>query len=137
MAFQLDPVLAKDTLAVSRLPLSELRLMNNKRFPWLVLVPQVEMASEWIDLTREDQHRLADEMTIVSHIFQALVTPDKLNIAMLGNQVPQLHVHVIGRYRDDSAWPEPVWGRGGDVYAPGEAEGLIRDLKIGIESVLK
>jgi len=85
--------------------------MNNKQFPWLLLIPEVENASEWIDLTREHQHRLSDEIMITSHMLQALVTPDKLNIATLGNQVRQLHVHVIARYAHDSAWPNPVWGR--------------------------
>lgn len=135
MAFSLDPRLARDTHPVAHLPLCEARLMDNRLFPWLVLIPKVENAREWIDLSREDQHRLSDEIAIVSHIFQALVTPEKLNIAALGNQVPQLHVHIIGRYKADKAWPDPVWGKGAEPYEPAQAEALIRDLKMGLESV--
>ena len=92
--FELDLRLSRDALHVTSLPLCNVRLMNNKHFPWLILIPRAADAREWIDLSREDQHRLSDEIAIVSHILKALTTPDKLNIASLGNQVPQLHVHI-------------------------------------------
>ncbi len=109
--------------------------MNNKMFPWLLLIPKREDASEWIDLSREDQHQLSDEIAIVSHLFQALVTPDKLNIAALGNQVPQLHVHLIARYKGDKAWPNPVWGAASEPYSEEESRRFIYDLKTAIDSV--
>ena len=135
MPFTLDPTLARDTHAVTEMDLCLIRLMDNKLFPWLILVPKREGVSEWIDLERQDQHALSDEIAIVSHIFQALVTPDKFNIAALGNQVPQLHIHLIGRYKTDKAWPNPVWGGPREYYAPGESEPFIRDLKMAIDSV--
>jgi diadenosine tetraphosphate (Ap4A) HIT family hydrolase len=136
MTYKLDPILGRDTVAVTDYPLCEIRLMDNKLFPWLVLIPKRAGASEWIDLEREDQHQLSDEIAMVSHIFKALVTPDKLNIAALGNQVKQLHIHVIGRYAQDSAWPNPVWGRGNESYGEAERKQFIYELKTALESAL-
>ena len=135
MPFSLDKRLEADSLYITDLPLCQLRLMNNKRFPWLLLIPQVADASEWIDLSREQQHQLADEITICSHFFQALVTPDKLNIATLGNVVAQLHIHLIGRYKSDSAWPDPVWGKGSEPYSEEESSKFIYDIKTAVSSV--
>lgn len=135
MAFQLDRRLENDSRYVTNLRLCNVRLMDNKKFPWLILVPMRENVSEWIDLSREDQHQLSDEIAIVSHLFQALVTPDKLNIAALGNQVPQLHVHLIARYKGDLAWPNPVWGTESEPYSENEAKRFIYDLKTAIDSV--
>ena len=135
MEFLLDRRLAADSLAVTELPLCEVRLMNNKLFPWLILIPKRPDVSEWIDLSREDQHQLSDEIAILSHLMTALVTPDKLNIAALGNQVRQLHVHLIARYKSDSAWPNPVWGGACEVYTEDESRRFIYDLKTAIDSL--
>lgn len=135
MGFQLDQRLAKDSISITDLPLCNVRLMDNKRFPWVILVPRVEGVREWIDLDRGDQHRLSDEIAVVSHILQALVTPDKLNIGALGNMVPQLHVHVIARYKGDPAWPNPVWGTGGDAYSDEESRRFVYDLRSALESL--
>lgn len=133
--YQLHERLAKDTLAVTDLPLCAVRLMDNKKFPWLVLVPRVANVSEWIDLDREQQHQLSDEIAVVSHIVKALTTPDKLNIATLGNMVPQLHVHLIARYKGDAAWPNPVWGGASEFYKEEEANRFIYDLKSALDSL--
>ena len=135
MEFLLDRRLATDSLAVTELPLCEVRLMNNKLFPWLILIPKRPDVSEWIDLAREDQHQLSDEIAILSHLMTALVTPDKLNIAALGNQVRQLHVHLIARYKSDSAWPNPVWGGACEAYTEEESRRFIYDLKTAIDSL--
>lgn len=127
--------LAADSFAVIDLPLCEVRLMNNKHFPWILLIPRVAHAREWIDLSRESQHQLSDEIAIVSHILQALVTPHKLNIATLGNQVEQLHVHIIARYPHDSAWPNPVWGAAAAEYTEGESQKFIYELKTALASL--
>lgn len=134
--FTLHTTLARDTFFVTDYPLCEVRLMDNRLFPWLVLIPKRADASEWIDLDRADQHQLSDEIAICSHIFQALTTPDKLNIAALGNQVPQLHVHLIGRYRNDPAWPAPVWGKRSESYGEDERQKFIYELKIAMESAI-
>ena len=108
--WQLDPQLAADTHPVAHLPLSELRLMDDANHPWLILIPRVAGAVEWIDLDDAAQAGLTREITLASRALQAAFKPHKLNVAALGNVVSQLHVHVIARYRDDIAWPRPVWG---------------------------
>lgn len=133
--FEIDPRLARDSLFVTNLPLCNVRLMNNKKFPWVILVPRMQDASEWIDLPRELQHRLSDEIAVVSHILKALVTPDKLNVAALGNMVGQLHVHVIARYKKDSAWPDPVWGGESEEYSEEESRRLVYELKSALDSL--
>lgn len=118
-AFTLDPRLAADTRAVAVLSLCELRLMDDARWPWLVLVPQVAGVRELIDLDAVAQRHLLADIDAASRALDRLYAPHKLNVAALGNVVAQLHVHVIARYRDDPAWPAPVWGRGAaEPYAP-------------------
>ena len=109
-AWQLHSQLADDTAPVIELPLCEVRLMDDANHPWLVLVPRVAEMIEIIDLDPARRLRLAAEIDIACHALKALFKPDKLNVAALGNMVPQLQVHVIARYRDDIAWPRPVWG---------------------------
>lgn len=111
-AFTLDPRLAADTRPVAELELSSLRLMNDARWPWLILVPRVAAASELIDLPTGQRALLLEEVSQASRALQSLFAPDKLNVAALGNVVAQLHVHVIARHRGDPAWPSPVWGHG-------------------------
>jgi len=112
MSFAIDPRLAADTHAVGALPFSELLLMDDARFPWVILVPRIAGARELIDLDEGDQRLLLGEIDHVARALETLLHPDKLNIAALGNVVPQLHVHVIARFTSDAAWPNPVWGRG-------------------------
>ncbi len=110
--FQLDQQLATDSLPVTELPLCRIRLMNDRRFPWLLLIPARPDCVEVLDLSSEDQLALWAEIRQTADALRQIVEPDKLNIAALGNQVAQLHVHVIARFRDDAAWPAPVWGVG-------------------------
>ena len=108
--WQLHPQLADDTHPLATFALCELRLMDDANYPWLVLVPRVAEAVELIDLDAAQRHALTDEIDRASRLLRDAFRPDKLNVAALGNLVPQLHVHVIARYRDDPAWPRPVWG---------------------------
>ena len=108
--FALHPTLAADCSEVAELPLCRVLLMNDARYPWLILVPKVKDARELVDLSRTDQHRMMDEIARVSAALQSVCDPTKLNVAALGNAVPQLHVHVIARFTNDPAWPRPVWG---------------------------
>jgi diadenosine tetraphosphate (Ap4A) HIT family hydrolase len=121
--FELHPQLVTDTVAIRDLVLSRLLLMNDRRFPWFILVPKRPDVSEIVDLCDEDRSLLWREIDAVAHAAKAVFSPDKLNIAALGNVVPQLHVHIIARFRNDAIWPKVVWGFGtGEPYAPGEAE---------------
>ncbi|KQO68205.1 histidine triad (HIT) protein [Methylobacterium sp. Leaf465] len=110
--FALDPQLAADTVHVGDLTLCSVLLMDDARFPWLILVPRRAGASEITDLAPEDARSLMDEMRIATGVMLALAKPDKVNVAALGNVVAQLHVHVIGRFHSDPAWPKPIWGIG-------------------------
>lgn len=110
-SFVLDPRLDADTLPVIELPLCSVRLMRDATYPWLVLVPRLDDVSEIIDLAELDRRWLMEEIAKVSTALKAITSCDKLNVAALGNQVAQLHVHVIARVRGDAAWPAPVWGK--------------------------
>jgi diadenosine tetraphosphate (Ap4A) HIT family hydrolase len=110
--FVLDPRLAADSLLLAEGPLSQLRLMDDARFPWLVLVPRVPGAVEWIDLGDHDRHVLLAEVARAGQLLRATGPCHKLNIGALGNVVRQLHVHVVARNEGDAAWPGPVWGAG-------------------------
>ena len=108
--WHLHPQLAEDTHPIAALELSELRLMDDANHPWLILVPRVEDATEWIDLDVAQQAVLSREISLASRALKAEFRPHKLNVAALGNLVPQLHIHVIARFEHDIAWPRPVWG---------------------------
>lgn len=110
--FVLDARLAADSVLVADGPLSQLRLMDDARFPWLVLVPRLADASEWIDLPGDQQRLLLAEINQAAALLRAMQPCDKLNIGALGNIVRQLHVHVVARREGDEAWPGPVWGSG-------------------------
>ena len=112
MSFVLDPRLEADSVFVADGPLSQVRLMNDARFPWLLLVPRAAEASEWIDLDGNQQRLLLAEINQVSKLLRAEPGVHKLNIGALGNIVRQLHVHLVGRHEGDAAWPGPVWGSG-------------------------
>jgi diadenosine tetraphosphate (Ap4A) HIT family hydrolase len=110
--FCLHPQLEKDSVWVSDWPLCQLRLINDKTYPWFILVPRQAGVREIIDLTDEHQWLLWQESKKLSGLLKEVYAPDKLNIAALGNMVPQLHLHHIGRFTSDAAWPAPVWGKG-------------------------
>jgi diadenosine tetraphosphate (Ap4A) HIT family hydrolase len=122
MPFAIHPTLARDTVEVARLPLCRVLLMNDRRFPWLILVPERESLREIHDLPPADRSTLIEEITRAGQVLVRLFQPDKLNTGALGNIVPQLHVHVVARYVIDAAWPGPVWGSGAAVVYP--ASGL-------------
>src|SRR3990167_5006045 len=111
--FQADPAFAATSHLLGDLPLSQARLQDDARYPWIVLIPRVEAARELEDLSRDDLAILTDEILAAGRAVRALgARVDKLNIGALGNVTPQLHVHVVGRRAGDPAWPGPVWGHG-------------------------
>ena len=135
--FPLDPRLAADTHAIGELPLSHALLMDDARFPWLILVPRIAGAREITDLDEADRRSLLSEISEVGRALETLLRPDKLNIAALGNIVPQLHVHVIARFTTDAAWPRPVWGVGARVAREATARAaLIAQLRGELKSAL-
>lgn len=108
--FVLHPRLEADTIDLAQWPLCRVRLMNDRTFPWLILVPQRPDITEIHHLEPQDCTRLMHETALASRLLQQATQADKINVAALGNQVPQLHVHVIARFKTDPAWPNPIWG---------------------------
>jgi diadenosine tetraphosphate (Ap4A) HIT family hydrolase len=109
IGWSLHPQLRDDTVPVCDLALSRLLAMNDAEFPWLILVPRRAGVTEIIDLG-EEQALLMDELALVSRALKEETRCDKLNVAAIGNVVPQLHIHIVARRKDDSLWPKPVWG---------------------------
>ena len=108
--FVLHPRLGADTIFVADWPLSRVRLMDDARYRWLVLVPRVETAVEFFDLDEADRIALMEEIARAAERLKRLTGAAKINVGALGNLVPQLHVHVVARNPGDPAWPGPVWG---------------------------
>lgn len=105
--------------------------MLDANYPWFILVPDREGISEIYQLSQADQMQLLHESSYLAEVISNAFEADKINIAALGNVVPQLHVHHIVRYRNDTAWPAPVWGKAPPKeYAPGEQEQIIAKLKM-------
>jgi len=132
--FELHPQLAADTHPLASFALCELRLMDDANYPWLVLVPRAVNAREMTDLDAGQRHALSDDIDRASHLLLDVFQPFKINVAAIGNVVPQLHVHVIARYEIDPAWPAPVWGRvRAQSYSP---ETLVERVNLLRESLL-
>lgn len=138
MTFTLHPQLEKDCVVVGDLKLCRVLLMNNRRFPWLILVPMTDNPLEEItDLTAKERTVLMQEIAFVSRKLQTHTDAYKMNVAALGNMVRQLHVHVIARFEGDDAWPNPVWGQGGEAYEPKDLKQCVKMVKdlLGVRAV--
>jgi len=134
----IHPQLKKDCLVLGRFRLSHLLLMQDANYPWFILVPDREDVSEIYQLSTEDQVELIKESSILSSVLKEQFAADKLNIAALGNIVPQLHVHHVVRYRDDPAWPAPVWGKiPMRPYATEQLEKATAKIKLGLSDYVK
>jgi diadenosine tetraphosphate (Ap4A) HIT family hydrolase len=126
----LDPRLAADSVAVGKLNLCEVRLQDDARFPWLVLVPQREGVTELFELSAADSALAMEEITHCSAALRAITQCLKINVGALGNIVRQLHIHIVARDEGDDAWPGPVWGSGARVpYSETEKADLIARLQ--------
>ncbi|MEX0837962.1 MAG: HIT family protein [Parvibaculum sp.] len=129
MSFELHERLAADTFRVADLTLCRVLLMNDRRFPWLILVPRREGLRDFDDVAAAEKAHFHSEIDLASAVLRAATSAEKMNVAALGNMVPQLHVHVIARFSGDAAWPAPVWGAGVvEPYAETEATALAEKL---------
>jgi diadenosine tetraphosphate (Ap4A) HIT family hydrolase len=127
--FTLHPQLAKDCFVIGQFSLCQLLLMNDRKYPWFILVPQRENISEIYQLGTADQTQLWRESAELSEILARQFAADKMNIAALGNVVPQLHIHHIVRYQNDPAWPAPIWGKlPAEPYSESELQELLTNL---------
>jgi diadenosine tetraphosphate (Ap4A) HIT family hydrolase len=113
--FTLHPQLEKDTVLIGSLKLSDVLLMNDSRYPWIILVPRIADVSDITQLDNEIRDKFNEEINHVAKAMKHHFKPNRMNIAMLGNIVPQLHCHIIARYETDFAWAKPVWGIGDAV----------------------
>lgn len=132
--FQLDPQLQRDTILIVDWHLSQVRLMNDSRYPWVILIPKVSDIAEVHELVEEQQYLLLRESVRLSKALDQLFAPHKLNVAALGNMVRQLHIHHIVRFESDASFPRPVWGVGDAV--PYDAEALnetVNGLRIALD----
>jgi diadenosine tetraphosphate (Ap4A) HIT family hydrolase len=128
--WSLHPQLAQDTVPVGDLPLSRVLVANDANYPWLILVPRRAGLVEIIDLADSHRLELMDEIADAARALKSITECEKLNIAALGNQVVQLHVHVIARRHSDKAWPKPVWGAAAPAaYDPVARDSLIDALR--------
>ena len=133
--FALDPRLQADTRLVAEWSLSQLLLMNDTRYPWFILVPRRIGIREIYQLSEQDQQQLWQESARLGAAAMAAFAGDKLNVAALGNLVPQLHLHHVVRYQGDPAWPAPVWGQGeARPYSAAEQDVVIDRLMNAVES---
>ncbi len=127
--WSLHPQLAQDTVPVGELALSRVLLATDANYPWLILVPRKAGLVELTDLTDNEQMQLMREIAAAARALKSITECEKLNVAALGNQVAQLHVHVIGRRHADAAWPKPVWGAVPPIaYDPKVRDGFIAAL---------
>ncbi|QBX37146.1 HIT domain-containing protein [Brevundimonas sp. S30B] len=133
--FRPDPAFEAGSIAAADWPLCHVRLQDDARFPWLILIPRVADAVEVEDLSPSERAALMEEQVRAGRLARALAETldrriDKLNIAAIGNVTPQLHVHIVGRRRDDDLWPDPVWGRPGARPWPAETrERLLEQIR--------
>jgi len=111
MTFQLHPRLKQDCIAIGRFELCQLLMMNDRQYPWFILVPERVGMQEIYQLSKTERQLLTEESSYLAENMAALYQADKMNIAAIGNIVPQLHIHHIARYQTDKAWPAPVWGK--------------------------
>ncbi|WP_417553203.1 HIT domain-containing protein [Marinomonas fungiae] len=125
--FELDAVLERDSVWVGDFPLCQLRLINNRKAPWFILVPKCEEVEEIHHLDQEERVQLMAESCLVAETMQDIFSPDKLNVAAIGNKVRQLHLHHVARFESDECWPEPVWGKmTQEVYSEEELASILQ-----------
>ncbi len=127
--FALDKRLASVSVHALDLPLSRVLVMDDARYPWLVLVPRRPHLTEMFELAPTDRVILTEELNVAASQLKVLTKCHKINVANLGNVVPQLHIHVIARDPGDAAWPGPVWGKGEAVaYEPAALEHFVQSV---------
>lgn len=128
--YELHPQLRKDTIAIGQFELSDVLLMNDERYPWVILVPRRVNVREIHQLAEQEQQKLLNESSFVSKAMTQLFSAHKMNVAALGNVVEQLHLHHVARFTSDAVWPKPVWGIGEAMpYSDVAAKVMLSQLK--------
>ena len=133
MSFKLDRKFLKSSHHIADLKLCTIRLNDNSKFPWLILIPKRNKINDMSDLKSKDQILLMKEIVYVSKIMKKLFKTSKLNVEKIGNIIPQLHIHVIARYKKDTSWPFSVWVVKGKSYNKKLADSFIEKIKLYIK----
>ena len=134
---EIHPQLQQDCVVIGRFPLCYLLLIKDANYPWFILVPDRDEINEIFQLSAQDQQQLVKESSLLAEILADKFKADKINIAALGNVVPQLHIHHVVRYRNDSAWPAPIWGAEPvKPYTDGELNERIIKVKSWLSDVM-
>jgi diadenosine tetraphosphate (Ap4A) HIT family hydrolase len=129
--FELDERLKKDSIKVGDFPLCELRLINDAHYTWFILVPKRVAITEIYQLEESDRHMLMNESCVLAETLHDAFSPDKLNVAAIGNKVQQLHLHHVVRFKSDKAWPEPVWGKNPALgYKKAELANILQKIRM-------
>lgn len=129
--YTLDPQLQQDTVHLGQFPLCDVLLMNDSQFPWVILVPRRGSTSELYQLSTEERYEQSDESAYVSQRLSDYFKADSMNVAALGNVVPQLHIHHVVRKKDDPCWPKPIWGAiEAKPYAKADLDKMVSELKL-------
>ena len=136
MTFKLSSILEQDSIFITKLELCQLRLMNNSHFPWVILVPERNDIVEIMDLKVNEFNKLNSEILQVAKIMKSVFNPDKLNIATLGNIVPQMHIHIVARFKSDELFPKPVWGHEFNRYSLEKSKEVVHSLKTTINNII-
>ncbi len=131
--FQINNILERDSVFIKKLNLCQLRLINNKNFPWVILVPEIDNISEITDLNSEQYSLLCSEIMLVSKIIKTQFSPDKLNIATIGNVIRQMHIHIVARYKNDPLFPNTVWGNKPSPYEKIECDRIAKQIKNSLQ----
>ncbi|MBN8511504.1 MAG: HIT family protein [Rickettsiales bacterium] len=131
--FRINNVLERDSVFIKKLDLCQLRLINNKNFPWVILVPEIDDISEITDLNSKQYSLLCTEIMLVSRIIKTQFSPDKLNIATIGNVVRQMHIHIVARYKNDPLFPNTVWGSKTSPYEEIECNEIVKQIKSALQ----
>ncbi|WP_298219043.1 HIT domain-containing protein [Halothiobacillus sp.] len=111
-AWKLHPQLLADSIPVTELPICAVRLLDDARFPWIMLIPRIAGLTQWLDMPQDIAHQVLDEVHEAQHVLQQIFNPIRINFATIGNRVDQLHIHCVARFSNDAAWPDVVWGHG-------------------------
>lgn len=134
--FNLHPQLAKDCINITDLPLCRVLLCNDKAYPWFILVPRVTDVTDIYQLEWQDQQQFLNESSLLSELLMGEFNGDKMNIASLGNVVPQLHIHHVVRFKEDCCWPKPIWGQQPlTAYSLDEIENIKKRIQPKLNSI--
>ena len=133
MSFKLHKKFLISSHHITDLQLCSIRLHDNSKFPWLILIPKRNKITDMSDLNSKDQIQLIKEIVFVSKIMKKLFKTSKLNVEKVGNIVPQLHIHIIARYKKDSSWPLSVWVVKGKCYSAKALKDVVNKIRIAFK----